>query len=114
MIQNFSNRTFQLWEYKVSHGQLLIRSPKSEKNQTNVDIAFAGVEYIAIPTLFEDFSLVEPNDTESNFLTEFKTENYSPQIFVFETKGNRYLIVAAGAKIFENTLDIFESSLEKF
>ncbi len=37
---NMSNRIFQFWEYKVSHGSLLIRSPMKEEQQYNIDIKF--------------------------------------------------------------------------
>jgi hypothetical protein len=38
-----SNRKFKLWDYDVSHRQLLLRSPKSEKFDTNLDIIFLDV-----------------------------------------------------------------------
>lgn len=33
----FPDRRFQLWEYWVGHGALLIRSPKGPRAETNVD-----------------------------------------------------------------------------
>jgi hypothetical protein len=41
-----SDRYFQLWEYQVSHGMLLLRSPRSPEHQTNLDVLFHGVEYV--------------------------------------------------------------------
>ena len=43
---SFSGRTFQLWEYRVSHGSLLIRSPKGEDVAMNIDIICVGVERV--------------------------------------------------------------------
>lgn len=114
MMTIFNERAFQIWEYRVSHAQLLIRSPKSDSNETNVDIAFAGVEYLKIPTILKNFSIVVPNKNEVELLNNFRTASYSPKMFVFETKTNRHFIVAAGIKISENTLAVFESSLESF
>jgi hypothetical protein len=36
------------------------------------------------------------------------------QVFVIESGGRRYVVVAAAVKVLENDLDIFESSLERF
>lgn len=113
-MQSFSSRKFQLWEYKVSHQQLLLRSPKSNQHLTNIDVAFAGVNYISIPAFLGTFTFVEPNETEIEFSYKFKKGNYSPQVFVLEAQGNRHLIIAARMKYFENNLEMFESSLESF
>ena len=48
-MKDLKNRNFQLWEYHVSHGSLLIRSPKRGEDTKNIDIVFAGVEYMALP-----------------------------------------------------------------
>src|SRR4051794_11561024 len=54
-----SDRPFQLWDYTVSHRQLLLRSPiaprtsTSPRFTTNVDLVFWGVESLSIPTWFE-------------------------------------------------------------
>jgi hypothetical protein len=46
---SFIDRTFQLWEYRVSHSSLLNRSPKSPGVSTNIDLICTGVEYLAVP-----------------------------------------------------------------
>jgi hypothetical protein len=46
MSVSYLSRRFQLWEYRVSHGSLLVRSPKGPDATTNVDLVFDGVEYI--------------------------------------------------------------------
>jgi LmbE family N-acetylglucosaminyl deacetylase len=38
-----SERDFKLWDYRVSHAQLLLRSPMSPDRGTNVDVQFWGV-----------------------------------------------------------------------
>ena len=35
MIADFPDRRFQLWEYRVSHGSLLIPSPKNPEAARN-------------------------------------------------------------------------------
>lgn len=49
MIAAYPDRIFQLWEYRVSHGSLLIRSPKGPEAESNVDLIFVGVDYLAVP-----------------------------------------------------------------
>lgn len=44
-----SDRTFQLWDYKVSDGFLLVRSPKDATYGLNIDLVFIDVEYISCP-----------------------------------------------------------------
>lgn len=38
MIVSYPNRRFQIWEYRISHGFLLIRSPRNASVETNADI----------------------------------------------------------------------------
>ena len=57
MDPEHQNRDFQLWEYKVSHGQLLIRSPKDELHSKNLDLIFRGVQFISSPRHFRGIVL---------------------------------------------------------
>ena len=52
--EDLLNRQFQIWSYKVSHAQLLLRSTKSENNPTRIDLLFKNVAIINIPTLLND------------------------------------------------------------
>jgi hypothetical protein len=49
MSATYPDRRFQLWEYRVSHGSLLIRSPKGPDAEMNIDLVFSGVEFVACP-----------------------------------------------------------------
>ncbi|MCP4966684.1 MAG: hypothetical protein GY926_15845 [bacterium] len=40
------NRRFQIWEYTVSHGQLLLRSPLEDGHGTRLDILFKDVWFM--------------------------------------------------------------------
>ena len=42
MKSSFENSEFQLWEFKVSHGSLLIRSPKGPETPKNIDLVQGG------------------------------------------------------------------------
>jgi hypothetical protein len=52
-------RPFQVWLYSVSHGQLLLRSNRSESLTARVDVLFRDVAAIGLPTIFEGLSVVE-------------------------------------------------------
>ena len=52
-----SDRDFRLWEYRVSHDQLLLRSPQGETHWRNLDLIFVGVEYLDLPTLLRGVEL---------------------------------------------------------
>jgi hypothetical protein len=106
--QNFT-RTFQLWEYRVSHGSLLIRSPQNENTKTNIDIICSGVEYLAAPRFLRGIEILEavPEDLQQLGKILGKPVPAS-SVRIFASSGQRFPIVAASFKIEENERDIFE------
>jgi len=113
MIHLFSNRTFQLWEYRVGHGSLLIRSPRGPDLKTNVDIVCAGVEYLAAPRFLRGLEIVEPTLEELQLLEQKLGRSLlASTVRIFASSGQRFPIVAASFKLEENERDIFESPLE--
>ncbi|KHD06431.1 hypothetical protein PN36_12850 [Candidatus Thiomargarita nelsonii] len=100
-------RSFRLWEFNVNHNQLLLRSPQ------NVDIAFVGVGYVELPTKLDGITICQPSANEIERICERLGSSVAPdEIHVLSSGGKRYLVVAK--KIWDNDLDIFESSLEHF
>lgn len=57
-------RSFQLWEYRVSHGELLIRSPADDTHDRNVDILFTGVRLIMAPRRLREIQIVPPSTVD--------------------------------------------------
>ena len=49
MTSLIKGRQLQLWEYHVSHGSLLLRSPEGVGHRGTVDIICTGVQYVAVP-----------------------------------------------------------------
>lgn len=43
-------RKFQVWEYTVSHSQLLLRSPKEGGYRTRIDVLFKNVDFFRLGT----------------------------------------------------------------
>lgn len=113
-MQEFK-RNFRLWDFRVSHDQLLLRSPKNAETPKNLDVAFVGVEYIELPTRMRELRIEEP-EVDDHVRAEQALGRPVPhtQVFVIQTDDRRHIVVAAAVRFFENELDIFESSLERF
>lgn len=115
-MHDFGDREFQLWDYWVSHSQLLIRSPLNENEgvMTNLDIIFRGVDYLALPSGPFKLRLCEASDEESALaLSESKPGAISPggNVFVLFCEGSKHYVIAYSFEVSENTLELFESSL---
>lgn len=110
-----SKRTFKLWEYSVSHNQMLLRSPKNEDHLTNLDIVFVGVTYCDVETLIRGIVLRDGTMEELEAISIRTGEEVdASDLFVLESPNNINFIVAAAVKVLENTMDIFDSPLERF
>lgn len=53
------NRDFQIWRYDVGHGALLLRSCKSEKEKTRVDVLFKDVRVMELRAYLRTLSIEE-------------------------------------------------------
>jgi hypothetical protein len=95
-----SKRSFKIWDYNVSHKQLLIRSPRTNGEVENIDLVFWGVERIELDSAFDGLSLARV------------ARNSEDSVPVFSV-GNGH-VVAAGCKVLVNQLEIFDSSLVYF
>ena len=114
-IQDFSKRTFQLWEYHVSHGLLLIRSPQGPESNVNFDLICIGVEYMEIPRFLRGLQICEPTAKELQELERRLGKSLAVnEIHILLSGDRRFKLVAAKIWLEENELDIFESRLEKF
>jgi hypothetical protein len=58
-------REFQIWLYTVSHAQLLLRSNRSNRHATRVDVLFKGVKAIQLPTSLQGLSMAKAPRTEA-------------------------------------------------
>ena len=103
----------------MSHGQLLVRSPKAPASPslpeelTNFDLSFHGVEYVAMPKILRGLELVGPTSSEVDLLSEILGRPIGIEnLFILQSGGQRFSVVAAGATVSENNWDIFESPFE--
>jgi len=109
-------RRFRVWDYNVSHDQMLIRSPHGADDPMNLDIRFRGVEYVDLASTMEGISLEQPTDRDYEAVAERMgmSVQHPNKLFVLVTGGIRYYVVAAHMSVQENLLDYMESSLEYF
>jgi len=109
VIASFPERRFQLWEYRVSHGSLLVRSPRGPAVSSNVDLVFAGVEYMSAPRHLRGV-VVEHGSEEDRAAVHVATGGAEAgRIYALISEGRRHLVAAAGLTIDENVRDIFDS-----
>jgi len=104
------NREFNVWEYHVSHGSLLLRSPKRENVDTNIDIVFTGVEYICGPSILGVIDFSSPTETELRVVFDAianKMERCT--LWAWNTKSSRLLIAGLSFEINENKHEITSS-----
>ena len=110
MKTNFENRSFQFWQYRVSHGELLVRSPRGGTNTHNVDLRFVGVDYVDVARTMLGLHIEDPTAEDHERAEERLAKKLSlASVFVLVSQGRRFLIVAARMSVNENELDIFES-----
>jgi hypothetical protein len=112
-------RAFQVWEYQVSLGQLLVRSPGSTatgdeaERRTNVDLTFFGVEYMALPRHLGDIEVSSSTKDEARELEALLGKPLSAEkLHILISKGRRFPVVAESLTISENEWDIFDSPFE--
>jgi len=110
MTKVFPGRTFQFWEFSVSHGAMLVRSPRTEF-VPNIDIMFWDVRYVDLPRdILPELELDDPNDMDIAFVQErLRTPVKSQDIVVLKVGGRRYRVVAGGIKVAESLMDNYDS-----
>lgn len=101
---------FQVWNFTVSHDQLLIRKRNSDKG-TNHDIYFGGVEYFELPSFFEEVAIEKPNEKDYEYIATRTTREYK-NLYVLRIKGQKYYVAALYMCNEENTLGINEIPFE--
>ena len=109
-----SNRNFTLFDFIISHGQLLLRSNKNEIETNNIDIIFYNVKYLQVISSYQTISIkiiddyqniISYNDV-SSFL--YQKDNY---LFEIESSNEKFYVAASYFIVYENELEFNETSL---
>ncbi len=101
-MEDLRGRLFQLWDYSPSLQRLLIRSPRKDETEVNLDIIFWGVKYINLITNLGEISIQigdKINETASKF--------------IIRTSDQQYIVEATTYKVIVSDTDIFDSPLDK-
>ena len=109
-----SKRQFKLWDYNVSHQQLLLRSPRTGNETENLDVVFWGVKHVCLPSILEEISLRLATTDQVERLSDMITTDLGIPVFQVQTSDGSGVVVAAGCKVLQNELEIFDSSLVYF
>lgn len=57
-------RRYVIWEYAVTHAQLLLRSQRDNDNPTRIDVLFKGVSFLHMPDGLDIESIDEVSPAE--------------------------------------------------
>lgn len=110
MSELVKGRRFQLWEFHVSHGSLLIRSPAAQESMTSIDIICVGVEYISAPRHLREVTIVQPTAEEIQSLEKVLQKSLPPShVWIMQSAGQRFTIVASALQVREHSGEIFDS-----
>lgn len=109
-----SDREFLLYEVAVSHGQVVLRSAKTQWKSYTVDIVFAGTGYIQMPARMEGITIRKVNDHDLIQYSSVKAFlNYrSNHLFAIESGKEIFFIAAKYVKVFKNKLEFTESQID--
>jgi hypothetical protein len=112
-MQRF-DRTFKMWDFYITHSQLLLRSHRTVSHPKNIDIIFGDVDYVELPTTLFGLDMVAAGPEDHRKAEKVMDGPVAgDRVFAIETQGRRYLVIAGGMVIQENELMMRESSLEK-
>jgi hypothetical protein len=109
MNYQFENRTFQVWDYTVSHGLLLIRSP-GDGDQVTIDLVFYGTQFMCVPRHVGEISVQLSDGAERAVLASIwpnLAKREKDDVFVIASGNATYFVVAAGVKVTEHTNGMF-------
>lgn len=106
---DFKNRKFKFWFYHVTHSEALIRSPQNEKYNKNIDIYFAGITYIEVPSVMQDLNINLGTHEDAEYLSNKLGMNIPREnITVLNCDNRKFYIVSSVIKIMENDLSALE------
>ncbi len=109
-----SGRSFTLWDVNPTHIRVLIRSApeRAQGQDQNIDLQFQLVTYMDIPSMFSGIAIrAASNDEREKVIGRLPKSFPDYKVFVIESSGIEYHIVALSLWVEENTLSPMESSI---
>ena len=99
-----SDRYFTIFDFSISHSQLLLRSSKNENQNTNIDVIFFDVKFQQLSTYLMGLEISIKNNQKTSMA---KKDNF----FILKSNNEEYHVVASFVKVYENHLNFGETSL---
>lgn len=102
------NNKYYLMDYSNKERQLLIRSPKNEKRDYNIDILIGFGNWIIFPSSFHGLTIKQFDPEEEPEIYQLLQDKFSfsqlTNIYSFQSGENTYYVDATQIRIFHNTL----------
>jgi hypothetical protein len=109
-----SDRYFTMFDFKISHGQFLLRAQKRGEARYNVDIVFFGTTYVQLPSGLKGVRIRICDglvDVHYESVRKYLNSEDTNHLFEVESENEKYYVAASFVRIFENELEFSESSL---
>lgn len=102
-----------IFDYFISHGQLLIRSKKDDDQKSNIDIIFFDTTFLQIFTMLHSLTIrtISKDDFSKYNSVKKYLSNENSNLFELESGDEKYFIAASFVQVFENELEFSETSL---
>lgn len=116
-IAGFELREFRVWRYAAPLKRLWLRSGRTAEQPWDIEVAFFGVEFVALPTELGRIQLADPDGFEVAKLEELLGERIPAEsVVVVVSRGWRFFVVAsAGVTVrtsnVEMLLEVVEAEL---
>jgi len=102
-VDALAGRAFQLWEYGAAHRGLLLRSPKGQGHETNVDVVFDNVGFVSCPQALPELAVVPPEAEDVARVADALGElEPGARVFVLACRGRHHLVVASACRVIEH------------
>ena len=107
-----SAETYTLEDFDMGHQRLLIRRPKGQTHDDNMDIIFEGVRYINIPTLMRGI-VIRKGSGESLEERQHIKDYLVPgsHLYRIALQQSECYIIASCMGIYTNSFEFYETSL---
>lgn len=90
-----SKRSYKLWFFSVTHGMMLLRSPSSDTQSSNVDLIFRSVDHLKIPMQLDGIR-IHPRSPDR--------PGRDGKIFILESSNRQFAVEALDLRVEENEL----------
>ena len=106
IVLDLPDRLFVVWRYSVSHGQLLLRSVRTEESPTRVDVLLKNVNHMRLPTSLPGLRIEERALEVTDDLPEVvRAETADAKAYWLSGRGYQRCVIASTCESVEDTED---------